>query len=314
MQDFLQILTIVLSGASVASIVIVLYNLRMDSTFKKRLAQIFRQGGSSVEKSTPKPVSTYKVERVIDILSRLSLPEEGWQSYSIKIRFMQAGIRNKNAPQFYYAIKTVLTLLLPVALALLTRFIRPDFTITYILLVALVSAAVGYYMPEMLLHYITQKRIERLRKSLPDMMDLLVVATESGMSIDAAISRISREMARTSPDLAEEFYLAFLEMNAGATRIEAFRNLALRTRLEELEDLVVVLVQSDKFGTSLADSLRVEADMMRSRRFQRAEELALKVPVKLTLPLVFCIFPAILIVLIAPALMRIFQQMSGQSP
>nr|WP_229281528.1 type II secretion system F family protein [Chlorobium limicola] len=124
------------------------------------------------------------------------------------------------------------------------------------------------------------------------------------MSVDAAIARISREMARTDPDLAQEFYLASLEMRAGANRIDALRNLALRSRLEEMNDLVSVLVQADRFGSSLAEALRVHSDMMRSRRSQRAEEIAAKIPVKVALPLVLFIFPTLFLVMLGPAIIQ----------
>jgi tight adherence protein C len=307
MQAILQILTIVLSGAAVASIVLALYNWVVDKALKKRLTRIVRQGGTSADTSLSRTANAHKVAPVINILSKLSLPEEGWQSSSVQLKFLQAGILNKNAPHYYFAVKTLLTLVLPVVLALFLYFTQPNIPFVRVLLLVLLTAAAGYYLPEMLLSFITRRRIERMRKSLPDMIDLMVICTESGMGIDAAIARISREMARANPDLAQEFYLAALEMRAGATRIEALRNLALRSRLEDLEGLVSVLVQADKFGTSLAESLRVQSDMMRTRRTQRAEELAAKIPVKMTLPLVLCIFPTLLIVLLGPAVIQMIQ-------
>ena len=307
MQAILQILTILLSGAAVASVVLALYNLVVDNTLKNRLTQIVRQGLTPADNSLSKTANTHKVSSVINILSKLSLPEEGWQSSSVQIKFLQAGIRNKNAPQYYFAIKTLLTLVLPALLAVFLHFTQPHYSFARVLLLVLLTAASGYYLPEMLLRFITQKRIERMRNSLPDMIDLMVICTESGMSIDAAIARISQEMARTNPDLAQEFYLAALEMRAGASRIEALRNLALRSRLEDLEDLVSVLVQADKFGTSLAESLRVQSDMMRSRRSQRAEEMAAKIPVKMTVPLILFIFPTLMLVLLGPAIIQMIQ-------
>jgi tight adherence protein C len=306
----LQILTIVLSGAAVASIVFVLHNWIVDNALKKRLNRIVRQGRAPADTSLSKTANTRKVSSVINILSKLSLPEEGWQSSSVKIKFLQTGIRNKNAPQYYFAVKTLLTLVLPVMLALFLHFTQPLIPITNVMLFVLLTAAGGYYLPEMMLRFITQKRIERMRNSLPDMIDLMVVCAESGMGIDSAIGRLSREMARTDPDLAQEFYLSSLEMRAGATRIEALRNLALRSRLEDLEDLVSMLIQADKFGTSLAESLRVQSDMMRSRRAQRAEEIAAKIPVKITLPLGLFIFPTLLIVLLGPAVLQLIEGFS----
>ena len=310
MQVILQILIIVLTGAAVSSVVLVLYNWLVDNALKKRLTQIVRQGWAPASHSLSKRANTHKVAAVINILSKLSLPEEGWQSSSIQLKFLQAGIRNKNAHQYYFAVKTLLTLVLPVVLALFIHLTRPHIHFAPSMLLVLLTAAAGYYLPEIFLRFIIQKRIERMRKSLPDMIDLMVICTESGMSIDAAIARISHEMARTNPDLAQEFYLSALEMRAGATRIEALRNLALRSRLEDLKDLISVLVQSDKFGTSLAESLRVQSDMMRTKRTQRAEEMAAKIPVKMSVPLVLFIFPTLLIVLLGPAIIQLIQVFS----
>ncbi len=307
MQTILQILTIVLSGAAVGLVVLALYNWVVDNALKKRLTQIIHQGRAQAGTSLSKTANTQKVASVINILSKLSIPEEGWQSSSVHLKFLQAGIRNKNAPQYYFAVKTLLTMVLPLVLALFLYFTQPDSPFARGMMSVLFTAAAGYYLPEMVLRFITNKRIERMRSSLPDMIDLMVICTESGMGIDAAIARISHEMARNNPDLAQEFYLSALEMRAGANRIEALRNLALRSCLEDLDDLVSVLIQADKFGTSLAEALRVQSEMMRSRRAQRAEELAAKIPVKMTVPLILFIFPALLMVLLGPAIIQLMQ-------
>ena len=313
MQTILQILTIVFAGASAASIVFALYSLVVGSTFKKRLARVVRQGGVTAEGSPlSKTASPVKVASIINILSKLSLPEEGWKNSGVQLKFLQAGIRNKKAPVYYFAVKSLLFVALPGVLVLFLFLTRPGLSIGIIMFIALIAAAAGYYLPELLLRYITSRRIERMRDSLADMLDLIVVCTEAGMSVDAAISRISRELVRTDPDLAKEFYLASLEMRAGATRIDALRNLALRTRLEEMDDFVSVLVQADKFGSSLAESLRIHAEMMRSNRSQRAEELAAKIPVKVTIPLVLFIFPTLFVVMLGPAIIQTMEIFKNQ--
>ncbi len=310
MQAFLQILTIVLSGAAVASVVLALYNLVVDQTIKKRLTKIVRQGWAPADTSLTKTANN--ISSLVNILSKPSLPAEGWQSSSVQIKFLQAGIRNPKIPQYYFAIKTLLTLVLPVVLALFLHFNQPQITFFRATIFVLLTAAAGNYLPEMVLHYMTQKRIKRLRNSLPDMIDLMVICTEAGMGIDAAIARISHEMVRNNPDLAQEFYLSALEIRAGANRTEALRNLALRTGLDDLKDLVSVIIQSDKFGTSLAESLRVQSDMMRTKRTQRAEEMAAKIPVKMTVPLIVFIFPTLLIVLLGPAIIQVIEVFSKQ--
>jgi len=155
------------------------------------------------------------------------------------------------------------------------------------------------------LRFRTNQRAKDMRDTLPDLIDLLVICTESGLGMDAAINRVSQEIARSSKILAEEFYLAALEIRAGAGRSTALKNLALRVDLEDLHSLVSMLVQADRFGTSLADSLRIQSEVMRTKRMQRAEEIAAKVPVKMLIPLIFFIFPSLLMVLIGPAVLQI---------
>lgn len=313
MPTILQILTIVLSGAAAVSVVFAFYSLGVDNAFKKRLTQIFSGSGVSLnDKPFSRPIKSQRVATVVNILSKLSLPDEGWQSSAVRVKFLQAGIRNQNAPQYYFAIKTLLTLVFPVLLALFLVLNQPKLQLIHIILFALLTAAAGYYLPELLLRFITQKRIERMRNGLPDMIELMLICTEAGMSIDAALTRLSREIARSYPDLSQELYLSSLEMRVGANRLDALRNMALRAGLEELEDMVSVLIQADKFGTSLADSLRVHSDVMRARRSERAEELANKIPVKMLLPLILFIFPTLLMVLLGPAIIQLLKVLSKQ--
>lgn len=312
MQNTLLILTTLLSGAAVASVVLALYNWMAGNTLKKRLTSLVSQGREPDGDARPKTSGPRKVAALIDVLSKLSIPAEGWQSSSVQLKFLQAGIRNPSAPRYYFALKTLLTVVLPVLLGLFLYVTEPAVPPARSMMFVLCTAAAGYYLPEMMLGFITGKRIGRLRDSLPDMIDLMVICTESGMGIDAAITRISQEMAGTSPDLSQEFYLSALEIRAGATRIEALHNLALRSRLEDLDDLVSVLAQADRFGTSLAESLRVQSDMMRSRRTQRAEELAAKIPVKMLLPLILFIFPTLMMVLLGPAVIQVMHALSNK--
>lgn len=313
MPTTLQILTIVLSGAAAVSVVFAFYSLGVDNAFKKRLTHIFSGGKVPLnDKPFSRPVKSQRVATVVNILSKLSLPDEGWQSSAVRVKFLQAGIRNQNAPQYYFAIKTLLTLVFPVLLALFLVLNQPKLQLIHIILFALLTAAAGYYLPELLLRFITQKRIERMRNGLPDMMELMLICTEAGMSIDATLTRLSREIAHSYPDLSQELYLSSLEMRVGANRLDALRNMALRAGLEELEDMVSVLIQADKFGTSLADSLRVHSDVMRARRSERAEELANKIPVKMLLPLILFIFPTLLMVLLGPAIIQLLKVLSKQ--
>jgi tight adherence protein C len=242
---------------------------------------------------------------VLDSLSRLSVPEGGWQNSQLRLRFIRAGLRDPGTPRRHHAIKTALTLLLPgvaAALLLVTGSAPSGQRMAFW---GVVLAAAGHYLPDAYLRFRTSHRAAQMRDVLPDLIDLLVICTESGLGMDAAIHRVSQEIRRSCPALAEEFYLAALEIRAGAGRSQALKNLALRVDLEDLHALVSMLVQADRFGTSLADSLRVQSEMMRIKRMQRAEEIAAKVPVKMLLPLILFIFPALLAVLIGPAVIRI---------
>ena len=169
---------------------------------------------------------------------------------------------------------------------------------------ALGGLALGYLLPGMVLARLAKRRAHRIRLSLADMLDLLVVSVEAGLGLDQAISRVGAELAFAYPELSDELRLINLELRAGKARSEALRNLADRTGVDDLSSLVTMLIQTDKFGTSVAQSLRVYSETLRTKRRQRAEEAAAKTGVKMVFPLVFCIFPAIWVVTIGPAAIR----------
>lgn len=242
---------------------------------------------------------------VLESMSRLSVPEGGWQNSQLQLKFIRAGFRDKSAGQSYYGVKTLLTLLVPLLGALLMQMVWPAMPYARMALYLVPLMAAAYYLPDMFLRWRTEHRAQDMRDVLPDLIDLLVICTESGLGMDAAINRVSQEIARSSQTLADEFYVAALEIRAGAGRATALKNLALRVDLEDLHGLVSMLVQADRFGTSLVESLRIQSEVMRTKRIQRAEEMAAKVPVKMLIPLVLFIFPALLSVLIGPAVIQI---------
>jgi tight adherence protein C len=174
-------------------------------------------------------------------------------------------------------------------------------------LLALAGAALGYVAPAMVLARMAKKRQHKIRLSLPDALDLLVVSVEAGLGLDQALQRVGSELAFAHPDLSDELRLVNLELRAGNSRSDALRNLADRTGVDDLSSLVAMLIQTDKFGTSVAQSLRVHSDTLRTKRRQRAEEAAAKTGVKMVFPLVFCIFPAIWVVTIGPAAIKFVQ-------
>lgn len=243
--------------------------------------------------------------KLLEALSNLSVPKDGWQNSEIKLKFIRAGIRDPNAALIYYAAKTIGSVVVPILLAVFLWFFSGGITGAKILMVVVIAMSIGYYGPDFYVNTKIKNRKQEMQNSLPDLIDLLVICTESGLGLDAAVNRVSREIVKSSQNLAEEFYLASLEIRAGGSRMQALKNLALRIDIEDLSNLVSMLTQADKFGTSLAESLRIQSDVMRTRRLQRAEEMASKIPVKMLLPLIFFMFPAILIILIGPAIISI---------
>jgi tight adherence protein C len=175
------------------------------------------------------------------------------------------------------------------------------------LLVALGACGVAYVLPGMVLARMAKKRQHRIRLGLADAVDLLIVTVEAGLGLDQAIQRVSEELAFAHKDLTDELRLINLEIRAGKARAEALQNLAVRTGLDDVSSLVTMLVQTDKFGTSVAQSLRVHAETLRTKRRQRAEEAAAKTGAKMVFPLVICIFPAIWVVTVGSAVIKFIQ-------
>ncbi|HSR52800.1 MAG TPA: type II secretion system F family protein [Acidobacteriota bacterium] len=218
-----------------------------------------------------------------------------------KRKLIHAGFRRKSAVYIFYGIRVVLAALLLLVSALW------GLLWTNPLLAVAGSLLLGVAMPDIILKRMVAKRQRRIQLALPDLMDLLVICTEAGMGLDQALMRISQEMGGSAPDLAQELRLYVLEVNAGKSRPEALRNLSRRTGVNDLKALASVIHQAQQFGTSIADSLRQFADDLRIKRRQLAEELAAQLSVKIIFPLILFIFPAIFVVVLGPAVIRIFK-------
>jgi tight adherence protein C len=192
------------------------------------------------------------------------------------------------------------------AFVMLTLFVLPvlNFGVFRSILVAPLAALLGYYLPEWLLRSRSSKRQDEIRRSLPDALDLLSITVQAGLGFDAALDRVSREM---KGPLGDELYRVVQEMRLGSGRGEALRNLSARTTVDELKAFVMAMVQAEIFGISVAQVLQIQAEELRLRRRQRAEERAQKLPVKIVFPLILCIFPALLVVLLGPAAITIYE-------
>jgi tight adherence protein C len=216
---------------------------------------------------------------------------------TLRNRLVQAGYRRDEALTVFFGIRILFAVML-FALAATPIIMKPN------ILLGLLGLALGYVLPGMVLARLARRRSHRIQLSLADALDLMVVSVEAGLGLDQAIQRVGAELAFAYPDLADELRLVNLELRAGKARAEALRNVADRTGVEDLGSLVTMLIQTDKFGTSVAQSLRVYSETLRTKRRQRAEEAAAKTGVKMVFPLVFCIFPAIWVVTIGPAAIK----------
>ena len=172
-----------------------------------------------------------------------------------------------------------------------------------------IAALVGYLLPEFWLTGMVRRRQHIIRLALPDALDLLVICVEAGLGLDQSLLRVSQELRIAHPELCEELDLVNAEIHVGKTRVESLRELGLRTGVEDIKALVAMLIQTDRFGTSVAQSLRVHSDELRTKRRQRAEEAAAKTTVKMVPPLVFLIFPALMVVMLGPAVISVARQL-----
>jgi tight adherence protein C len=228
------------------------------------------------------------------------------QDAGVAARYLiAAGYRSDTAIRVYYGIKILCCVLFFIAGLALHTHVSGIRTLQIVFLAAATLA--GYFGPNLVLERMVSARQERIRFSLPDVLDLLVICVEAGLGLDQAIQSVARELAGTHKDISEEFNLVTLEMRAGTRRPDALRNLTDRTGEPDLRKLVAILLQTDRFGTSMADSLRSHSDFMRMKRTQEAEERAHKVGVKLIFPIFFFILPSMVLVAAGPAVIQIFR-------
>jgi tight adherence protein C len=248
-----------------------------------------------------------RIVKLTGPLAKLSVPDEGWETSPLRMRFMNAGLRNPSAPAIFFAAKTLLAAGLPLALFIGLAGSGAAYGTNALLFWLLLSASTGYYLPNIILRNLVSRRQRELFETFPDALDLMTVCVEAGLGMDAALARVANEISLKSVVLAEELQLVTLELRAGSSKEKALRNLALRTGVDDVDALVAMLIQAERFGTSIADSLRVQSDMLRTKRRQRAEEMAAKIALKLLFPLIFFIFPSLLVVLMGPAFIQIYR-------
>ena len=258
-------------------------------------------GGAQAASPTPAEGWVERVARVAAPLAKLSAPEEGYEGSALRRRCVNAGIRSTSAPAAFFGIKTALAVGLPMLAFTALTVTGSPIKGNNLLLVVMLAAALGYYAPNLVLSRLVFVRQREIFENF------MPVCVEAGLGTEAALTRVADDLTHKSEVLSDELRLVNLELRAGAPRDRALRNLAIRTGVEEVDGFVSMIIQAERFGTSIAQSLRVHADMLRTRRRQKAEEAAAKIALKLLFPLIFFIFPSLMLVLMGPAMIQIYR-------
>ncbi len=266
------------------------------------LGSRLREIGWQRPKAQTKTAMRERMQQALDPLSR-ALPISPSEVSQTRLWLIQAGYRNAQHLTIYRGLRVLFAAIAFLSVFLFTGFDSP------LLLVGL--TAFGFFLPRFMLKKKLKERQRRIRLGLPDGLDLTVICVEAGLSLDQAMMRVGNDLSHAHPELSSEFHLFDLETRAGKPRVEALRNLAERTGVDDLRSLVGTLIQTDRFGTSVAQALRVHSDSLRTERRQRAEEQAAKTTVKMIIPLVLFVMPSLLFVTVGPAviqLLHIFTQ------
>lgn len=274
--------------------------LSRNTTGQRRLREAIDGPGASAS-VLPEflPLTGEGPEDVWDDLSKLLVLRSKKDLGRLRQRMLRAGIRYTGAPVIY----SLVEMLLPLALGGAAYALRLPAPPTLWLVVA-AAAGVGFFAPGLWLEHRLALRRRQIENGLPDALDLLVVCIEAGSGIDQAILKTGEEISFAYPALGDEFRILNSEIRAGKTRVEAFKSLAQRTKVDDIRALSAMLIQTDRFGTSIGQALRSHADTSRTKRRQRAEEAAQKIGVKLVFPLVLCFFPAFYVVVLGPAIIQ----------
>lgn len=268
--------------------------LNPQRTAADRIAE-FTGGAEEAEKAR-----SARFANIAQSAAKLAVSDEE-QLAALRKRLMQAGFRDRNSVEIYSAARAIGA----VAFAIVFFLLGPKGQLLHMVGSALLGTALGYYAPALYVDHTLSKRQRELMHAFPDALDLLVSSVEAGLGIDAAFRRVADEMEAAAPELARELQFVSHEVNAGVPRVEALRHLADRTGLDEMNALVNVLVQAERFGTSVAKALRIHSDLVRTKRMQKAEEKAAQVSPKLTVLMILFILPCLIIILIGPAVINV---------
>jgi len=295
-----------------ALFVVAIYQyIRQNARERELIAKVLETGENRIifnkENSSSETEDAVKnpILKFLRFLGKGSALEQSADYTQTRARFFRAGLRNENTPALFWGTKFLLAFSLSACFFLGATFLKPVDPSTKLFASAFL-ALLGYLLPDIWLRMKTSARKNKISKGVPDVLDLLVVCVEAGMGLDSAIYRVAQEIKLSNKVLGDELNILNLEIRAGKSREKALRNLSERIDIEDVRSLVTLLIQTEKFGTSIAQSLRVFSDSFRTKRYQKAEEIAAKLPVKLMLPLIFFIFPSLFVVIMGPAAINLY--------
>jgi tight adherence protein C len=308
-QEIVPLLVLVAIVAGIFMVLSMLSN--RNSRAQERLERISRPASlAEIEDPKNKKERFANIMETAKALSGPLMPQTELEQSELKIKLANAGFRSDSAVAVYLGLRFA-TLIGFLVLSLM--FFLPKYGFTLSALKPIVAiGGIGYYLPSIVLWFLRKSRQEQIFLSLPDALDLLVVCVESGLGLDAAMRKVCDEMKDHAKVIAEELSLANFQLQMGRPRREVLHDLGVRTGVDDVRSLAAILIQADRFGSSIAQALRVQSDSMRTRRKQLAEEKAAKTAVQLIFPLVLFIFPGIFVVLVGPAAISIMKTMMKQ--
>jgi tight adherence protein C len=316
MDEIMPLFKVALIFAIVLLALVVIYLYLQSCRERQRLVKKIKQDGSRQPEKKSKAMSgsvaiiSWTKQYLTKTMSRLGTlmkPKSEGDLSTMQKTLLRAGYRSRNAAIIFFGTKGFFAILLPATFLFLQIFLPSSMHFNRLLFILILLATIGLYVPSVWLRAHISRRKEKICEGFPDTLDLLVVCVEAGMGLDAAINRVAEEMRLINREISDELQLLNLELRAGKPRLDALRGLAFRTDLEDVKSLVTLLIQADRFGTSVAQALRIHSDSMRTKRFQKAEERAAQLSVKLLFPLIFCIFPSLFIIILGPAVIQLIK-------
>jgi tight adherence protein C len=300
------ILSLTFTFAAVILLVAVTYDFWMSrKPYRQRLTAGVSDGTMNEERASLRYAEDAPIFRISKSVEKYVLSSSAGPQSAIRHEMIQAGYFHPAASSVYLVSRFVLGLALPAVFVSIAPFVFRNMPTEMLLLIGAALGVVGLMLPRLWIRYRRSRRQQAVRESFPDALDLLLICVEAGLGLDGALDRVSEQLVSAHPTLAEQLRLTSLEMRAGKSRDDAMHNFAERIGLDEIRSFSTLLVQSEALGTSIAQTLRVQASEMRSKRINRAEEIAQSLSVKLSVPLVVFILPSLLLIMLSPAVIRI---------